>query len=136
MFSHHNFNTKLAYWTLALSSVFGAISLSIITSQLLPQGNTNFISGLVLFLTVILCLNTYFAYRVYKLSKKALVLCLWLYGFQIIGFETQYLSFSSSFGFQINISWSFDNVTLSVNLTAILICFVLYKALKSLRKQS
>jgi hypothetical protein len=134
MFSHHNFKTTLAYWTLAVSSLVGAMTMALVVPQLITSGSETSMYVLVSALLVMLILNTYFAYSIYQRSEKALTLCLWLYGLQIIGFKTEYLSFSLSFGFQLTFSWSFDSFSFSVNLAAIIIWFIVYSALKSVRK--
>ncbi|MBU2057244.1 MAG: hypothetical protein KJ556_06940 [Gammaproteobacteria bacterium] len=135
MFLHHNFNTKLAYWTLAVSSLVGVVTISLMTTQLITNQSATFMHILVSALLAMLVLNTYFTYRLYKLSEKALILCLWLYGVQVVGVETEYLLFSLSFGFQFTFSLSFDSFSLSVNLAALIIWFIVYSALKSVRKQ-
>lgn len=135
MFLYHNFNTRLAYWVLAISSLIGVVTLALMALQLTASESANFMYMLILVLSVMLVFNTYFAYEIYKLSERALTLCLWLYGLQIVGFETEHLSLSMSFGLQLNFSWSFDSFSFSVNLAAIIIWFIVYSALKSVRKQ-
>lgn len=135
MFSHHNFNTKLAYWAMAVSSLIGVVTMTLVASQLIPNQSATYMYILVFALLVILVLNTYFAYKIYKLSEKALTLSLWLYGLQIVGFETEHLTFSLSCGLQLTFSWSVESVSISVNLAAIIIWLIVYSALKSVRNQ-
>jgi len=136
MFLYHDFNTRSAYWVLTANSLIGIVTIALIAFQLITSESATFMYMLISVLSVMLILNIYFAYRIYKLSKKALVLCLWLYGLQIVGFETEQLMFSMSFGLQLNFSWSFDRFSFSVNLAAIIILFIVYSALKSVSKQS
>jgi hypothetical protein len=101
----------------------------------MPDKSATYMYILVSALLVILVLNTYFAYRIYKLSEKALTLSLWLYGLQIVGIETEHLSFSLSLGLQLTFSWSVESVSISVNLASIIIWLIVYSALKSVRNQ-
>lgn len=135
MFSHHNFNTKLAYWTMAVSSLIGVVTMTLVAPQLMPDKSAAYMYILVSGLSVILVLNTYFAYKIYKLSEKALTLSLWLYSLQVVGFETEHLTFSLSCGLQLTFSWSVGSVSLSVNLASIIIWLIVYSALKSVRNQ-
>ncbi|SEA98428.1 hypothetical protein SAMN04488051_11182 [Alkalimonas amylolytica] len=130
MFESHNKYTILTYWTLALSSVVGFV----VMGMLIPsatQNQTLLMYILISVLSVMLLLNTYLAYKVFKRSVFALKWCLWLYGLQIIGFETANWGFSLIFGLQINISWAIGESSLTINLMAIIIWFLVFKALRS-----
>lgn len=135
MFLQHNFKTRLAYWAVALSSVIGVVSLTLIASQLITTATATLVYVLIYFLFAMLILNTFFAYKIHKRSKKALMLCLLLYGIQIFGFETEHLAFSLNFGFQLTISVPFYRFSLSANFAAVIIWLIVYSALKSVRKQ-
>jgi hypothetical protein len=89
------------------------------------------IYGLVAILSLMLILNTYFAYRIYKRSISALKWCLWLYGLQIIGFETENYALSLTFGMKFTITWSYETTNITFNLLAIVIWFLVLKALRS-----
>jgi hypothetical protein len=82
-------------------------------------------------LSAMLLLNTYLAYKVFKRSYSALKWCLWLCGLQIIGFESADWAFSLIFGLQLTISWEIGESSLTINLMAIIIWLLVFKALRS-----
>ena len=130
MFESHNKFTKLSYWLLALSSLSGFIFMGMLFPILVDEQPT-LIYGLVVVLSLMLILNTYFAYRVYKRSISVLKWCLWLYGLQIIGFETDNYALSLTFGMKFTVTWSYETTSITFNLLAIAIWFVVLKALRS-----
>jgi hypothetical protein len=130
MFGSHNIFTKLSYWLLALSSLSGFIFMGMIFPSLVDEQPT-LVYALVVILSLMLILNTYFAYRIYHKSISALKLCLWLYGLQVIGFETENWALSLTFGMKFTISWSYETTNITINLLAIAIWFVVFKALRS-----
>ncbi len=78
-----------------------------------------------------LALNTYFAYLIYKRSLRALKLCLWLYGLQIIGFETENWALSLNFGMNVSMSFVYNSTLVTINLLAIVIFMVILLAYRS-----
>lgn len=130
MFESHNKFTKLSYWLLGLSSLSGFIFMDMFFPSLVDEQPT-LIYALVAILSLMLILNTYFAYRIYHHSVSALKWCLWLYGLQIIGFETENWALSLTFGMKFNITWTYETTNITINLLAILIWFLVLKALRS-----
>ena len=130
MFESHNKFTKLSYWLLALSSLSGFIFMGMFIPSL-DSGQPIVIYVLVVILGLMLILNTYFAYRIYHRSISVLKWCLWLYGLQIIGFETENWAFSLTFGMKFTISFTHETTNITINLLAIVIWFVVFKALRS-----
>ena len=131
MFEYHNKFTKLSYWLLALSSLSGFIFMGMLFPSLVDEQPT-LIYGLVAVLSLMLILNTYFAYRIYKHSLSALKWCLWLYGLQVIGFETENYALSLTFGMKFTVTWTYETTNITFNLLAIAIWFVVLKALRSI----
>lgn len=130
MFESHNKFTKLSYWLLALSSLTGFIFMGMFLPSLFDAQPT-LVYALVAILSLMLILNTYFAYRIYRHSTSALKWCLWLYGLQIIGFETENWALSLTFGMKFTITWTYETTNITINLLAIVIWFVVLKALRS-----
>ncbi|MDQ2077118.1 hypothetical protein [Marinimicrobium sp. ABcell2] len=132
MFGEHNRLTKTSYWLLAISSLAGFVFMALVLPQL--AWDTPWISyALVTALGLMLVLNTYFAYLIYKRSLKALKLCLWLYGLQIIGFETENWALSLNFGMNVSVSWMYKSTEVTINLLAIVIFVVIFLAYRSVR---
>lgn len=130
MFESHNKFSKLSYWLLALSSLSGFIFMGMFFPSLVDEQPT-LIYALVAILSLMLILNTYFSYRIYHRSISALKWCLWLYGLQIIGFETENWALSLTFGMKFIVTWSYETTNININLLAIIIWFVVLKALRS-----
>lgn len=138
MFEEHNKLTKASYWLLAISSLVGFAFLGMLLPQLTwDQPWLSYVIATVL--SLMLICNTYFAYRIYKRSIKALKFCLWLYGLQILGFETENWAFSLNFGMNASISWVYESNEVTINLLAIVIfvvVFFAYRSIKSANKLS
>ena len=131
MFEEHNKLTKASYWLLAISSLVGFAFLYVILTQL--QWDQPWVTYVVsAVLSLMLIFNTYFAYRIYKRSVRALKFCMWLYGLQIIGFETENWAFSFNFGMNISVSWAYESTEVTINLLAILIFIVIFLAYRSI----
>lgn len=132
MFEEHNKLTKASYWLLATGSLVGFVFMAVALPQL--TWDTPWISCVILaVLSLMLTLNTYFAYLVYKRSLKALKLCLWLYGLQVIGFETENWALSLNFRMNISVSWSFNSTEVTINLLATVIFVVMLLAYRTVR---
>ena len=130
MFASHNKYTKLSYWILAISSIIGFIVMGMLIPSV-TQNQPVLMYILVSVLSTMLLLNTFFAYKVFKRSVSALKWCLWLYGLQIIGFESANWAFSLTFGLQFTITWAIGETSVTFNLMAIVIWFLVFKALRS-----
>ena len=131
MFKLHNKYTKTSYWLLAASSISGFIMMGMLLPSLM--GNQLILTYIVVsVLSLMLLLNTYLAYQVFKKNKSALKWCLWLYGLQVVGFESANWGLSLTFGMQLTVTWSIGEANITFNLLAIVIWFVVYKALHSL----
>jgi len=127
MFEEHNKLTKASYWLLGLSSLVGFAFVGMLLPQLTwDQPWLSYVIAAILCLMLI-C-NTYFAYRIYKRSIKALKFCTWLYGLQILGFETENWAFSLNFGMNASISWAYESNEITINLLAIAIFVVVFLA--------
>lgn len=132
MFNHHNKYTKISYWILGGSSLVGFAFIGILLSSL-TDAQPLLVYGISALLSSMLILNTYFAYRIFKKSTKALRLSLWLYGLQIIGFESENWELSLNFGMNVSVTWSYGTTNITFNLLAIIIFLVVFKALKSVK---
>ncbi len=129
---HHNKYTKLTYWLLGLGSCLGLVFLWAL-ALMFASGQPLFIWGLAIVLTLMLGINSYFAYQIYRKNFKVLKWVMWLYAFQIIGFETENWAYSFSFGLQLNVSLPLGSAKVVINLFSILILFVVYKAIKGIQ---
>jgi len=130
MFEEHNKLTKTSYWLLAISSLVGFIFVAATLPQL-TWGAPWVSYALAAALSLMLALNTYFAYLIYKRSIKALKLCFWLYGLQIIGFETENWALSLNFGMNVSVSFVHNSTLVTINLLAIVIFVVILLAYRS-----
>jgi len=133
MFEHHNKYTRTSYWLLSISSLAGFLIMGMFLPSLGGEQPV-LIYGIEILLSIMLLLNTYFAYRIFKKSTRALKLCLWLYGLQIIGFETENWALSLNFGMDASLTWSYESTNITFNLLAIIIWFAVFKALRSVTK--
>lgn len=132
MFEKHTNFTRAAYIIIGLNSLIGLLSLAVISS-FLSEFKLDFQYITTLFLSILLFLNVYFAFLIYKKKLFMLKFCLWLYGFQIIGLKTDNFEFSLVFGTKLEVTWSIGSFNLMFNIMAFIILFVLFKALSSLK---
>lgn len=130
MFESHNKYTILSYWTLALSGGVGFVAMGMLIPSV-TQNQPLLMYILISVLSAMLLLNTYLGYKLFKRRFSALKWCLWLYGLQIIGFESADWAFSLIFGLQLTISWEIGESNLTINLMAIIIWLLVFKALRS-----
>lgn len=137
MFDIHTRLTKLACWLMAFNCVVGAITLAIVlpTFQSVVEDFSASAILVVLFI-MLLVFNFYLVYRVYQKSVRALKISVWLYVLQIISIETEFFSFYLNTGLQLTLSWSFENVVLSINFAALAISLLLHKAYKGVAYQN
>jgi len=133
MFQHHNKYTKASFVILCLSSLVGLIFMGMFLPSLTAEQPV-LIYILSAVLSLMLLLNTYFAYQIYRRSMPALKLCLWLYGLQILGFETENWALSLNFGMNFSVSWEYETTNITINLLAIIIWFVVFMALRSVNQ--
>jgi len=91
--------------------------------------------GIPFVLSIMLLLNMYLAFRIYKKSTRALKACLWLYGLQILAsYETDNSSYSLNLGMNISLNWSYKSLSISINILALMIFLVVFMALYSVVK--
>lgn len=131
MFLSHTKYTKLAYLTIVANSLLGFLSLGAII-PLLTDFELNFTYIVTSVLVLMLFVNLYIAYLIYKRSFFVLKLCLWLYGLQIFAFDFGSFSFSMIFGTKFLLTWSIGNFSISFNIFALVIWAIVKKALLSL----
>lgn len=130
LFESHNLYSKLTYLIVGFSSVVGVLYLVLFFSSLEnSQGMLPWIIGGVLGL--MLCLNTLFAYRIFKKSRFALIGVALLYLLQIVSIESPQWAFSVSFGMQVTLSWQVDEVTVGINFLALMISALALVAVRS-----
>ncbi|MES2604861.1 MAG: hypothetical protein V4603_07980 [Pseudomonadota bacterium] len=138
MFEKHNKLTRTSYWLIAASSLAGFFSMAaVLPSFMAEHSGISYVLGTAL--SLMLLLNTYFAYLIYKRSLRALKLCLWLYGLQIIGFETDSWAFSLNFGMNVSVGWTYGSTAITLNLLAIAIfafIFLSYRSVATANKSN
>lgn len=133
MFEKHNKLTRISYWLLTINGLIGFALIGSILPQL--TWNLPWISYVIVaMLCLILIFNTYAAYAIYKRNFKALKLCMWLYGVQIVGFETENWAFSLNFGMNASISWVYETNEITINLLAIVIFTLVFLSYRSINK--
>lgn len=136
MFQEHNKLTKTTYWLLAISSIVGLIVLTAFMPQFL-HGEPWPIYALTAVVVLMFIINTYLAYLVYVRSVKALQICVWLYGLQIVGFKTENWTFSLAFTVNPTVSIvGLGSTVIVVNLAAIAIFCVIVSAYRSIKDDS
>ena len=133
MFKRHNKYTIAMYSVLGVSSFIGFYVLGMLYTTF---GNdqpllTYVVVGI---LSVMLLLNTYFAYLIYKGSLRALRFSFWLYAVQILGFDTGYWALSLNFGMNLSISFNYETTDVTINMLAIIICVIAHLAYRSIAK--
>ncbi|MBD1390661.1 hypothetical protein IC617_14580 [Neiella sp. HB171785] len=124
--------TRIAIIALIVSSVLGVLILGSLYqyfSQLTDMSFFSLFFALLVPLGVLI--NLFVAYKIHKGSFKFIKLAFWLYIIQVLGFETPNYGFSFTLGFSFNITWSIYDVSIIINLFAILMSIILYKALRS-----
>ena len=133
MFENHLKRTK---FLLFLQGISVAVTLFLL-STLLAQ--VNHLSSSSLFLTfaivlVMLSLNLSSFYGLLKKKLWVFKLMIVLYLIQMIGIETPNFSLAFSFGVEVPISVNVNEVTVSLNLLAILVVWLSYTSLNLLKK--
>ena len=128
MFDQHSGYSRAVYILLAINSLAGIAFTGAILPQLVPE--SDFIETVLVTVPVLL-INTYFAYRIYKKSGKALKLSAWFYSLQIIGIETDSVAFSLDSGMRILLVWENEGIQFAVNLLAMVTLIVILLALRN-----
>lgn len=82
---------------------------------------------------LIVSLNIASFYGLFKKQLWSLKLIMGLYFIQLIGIETPDFSFALSTGVKLPISVTFNELTVTLNLLAVLVLWVSYSSLKSLK---
>jgi hypothetical protein len=134
MFEEHNRLTKATYWLLAISSLVGFVIITVFTPQFIREQPWP-LYVLTAASSLMLILNTYLAYLVYTRSLKALQLCLWLYGLQVVGLKTEnFLALHLTFTVNPTMSLgTLGSTQITINLLAVAIYIVILSAYRSVR---
>ncbi|ENJ1793150.1 hypothetical protein AB0557_004365 [Vibrio parahaemolyticus] len=133
MFENHLKRTK---FLLFLQGISVAVTLFLLFTLL---AQVNHLSSSSLFLTfaivlVMLSLNLSSFYGLLKKKLWVFKLMIALYLIQMIGIETPNFSLAFSFGVEVPISVNVNEVTVSLNLLAILVVWLSYTSLNLLKK--
>ncbi len=132
MFEFHIKRTK---FLLVLQGI-ALIGISLISFAVLSQMSQFPFSDLLFVLLPILLivsLNIASFYGLFKKQLWSLKLIMGLYFIQLIGIETPDFSFALSTGVKLPISVTFNELTVTLNLLAVLVLWVSYSSLKSLK---
>ncbi|MCR9967288.1 hypothetical protein [Vibrio antiquarius] len=133
MFENHLKRTK---FLLFLQGIFVAVTLFLLFT-LLAQVNQLSSSSLFLAFAIVLVMLSLNLSSFYGLLKKKLwvfKLMIALYFIQMIGIETPNFSLAFSSGIEVPISVNVNEVTVSLNLLAILVVWLSYTSLNLLKK--
>ncbi|EGQ7650464.1 TPA: hypothetical protein ACPJ0G_004759 [Vibrio alginolyticus] len=133
MFENHLKRTK---FLLFLQGISVSVTLFLLFT-LLAQVNQLSSSSLFLTFAIVLVMLSLNLSSFYGLLKKKLwvfKLMMTLYFIQMIGIETPNFSLAFSFGVEVPISMNVNEVTISLNLLAILVVWLSYTSLNLLKK--
>ncbi|MBS9816439.1 hypothetical protein [Vibrio alginolyticus] len=133
MFENHLKRTK---FLLFLQGISVSVTLFLLFT-LLAQVNQLSSSSLFLTFAIVLVMLSLNLSSFYGLLKKKLwvfKLMMALYFIQMIGIETPNFSLAFSFGVEVPISMNVNEVTISLNLLAILVVWLSYTSLNLLKK--
>ena len=127
-----NSYTKAAFAALIIASVLSlVVSLSLLQSFF----EANRIAQIFLLLTVLgICINLFVAYKIFQGKIGFIKLAFWVYVVQILSFDIGDWAFSLLLGFSFHISFSIGDSSITVNFFAILMAFLLFKAMQSANK--
>ena len=96
----------------------------------------NRIAQIFLLLTVLgICINLFVAYKIFQGKIGFIKLAFWVYVVQILSFDIGDWAFSLLLGFSFHISFSIGDSSITVNFFAILMAFLLFKAMQSANKK-
>ena len=81
-----------------------------------------------------ICIDLFVAYMIFQGKTGFIKLSFWLYVVQILSFDIGDWGFSFIWGFTFHILISIGDALITVNLFAILMAFLLFKAMQSVNK--
>jgi hypothetical protein len=123
---------KIAIVALIIASILSAAVLG--ASSFLFLGHESaelFVIVMSLLGLIVIFINLFIAFKVYKGNFKCIKVAFWLYVVQILSIEALNFSFYFSLGFTLLLSWSIGSVTVTLNLFAIFMSVLLYKVMKN-----
>ncbi|TOA10971.1 hypothetical protein CGK33_24145 [Vibrio parahaemolyticus] len=133
MFEYHLKRTKFLLFLQGISVVVTLFLLFTLLSQVTQLSSSSLFLAFALVL-VMLSLNLSSLYGLLKKKLWAFKLMMALYFIQMIGVETPNFSLAFSSGVEVPISVNVNEVTVSLNLLAILVVWLSYTSLNLLKK--
>ncbi|EGR2205867.1 TPA: hypothetical protein I7774_21695 [Vibrio vulnificus] len=133
MFEYHLKRTKFLVFLQGISVVVTLFLLFTLLSQVTQLSSSSLFLAFALVL-VMLSLNLSSLYGLLKKKLWAFKLMMALYFIQMIGIETPNFSLAFSSGVEVPISVNVNEVTVSLNLLAILVVWLSYTSLNLLKK--
>ncbi|AVH25775.1 hypothetical protein AL468_00230 [Vibrio diabolicus] len=133
MFEYHLKRTKFLLFLQGISVVVTLFLLFTLLSQVTQLSSSSLFLAFALVL-VMLSLNLSSLYGLLKRKLWAFKLMMALYFIQIIGVETPNFSLAFSSGVEVPISVNVNEVTVSLNLLAVLVVWLSYTSLNLLKK--
>nr|OEF14269.1 hypothetical protein A132_10125 [Vibrio kanaloae 5S-149] len=133
MFEYHLKRTKFLLFLQGISVVVTLFLLFTLLSQVTQLNSSSLFLAFALVL-VMLSLNLSSLYGLLKKKLWAFKLMIALYFIQMIGIETPNFSLAFSSGVEVPISVNVNEVTVSLNLLAILVVWLSYTSLNLLKK--
>ena len=124
-----NKHIDLAFYSLLVGSALSIfVAFGIYTN--LPDGQ-----WLLLFTLSTISLSLFIAFKIRQGKPKFLKLAFWLFAIQIVSFDFGDWAFSLILGFSFHISWAIGESEVTVNSFAILMTFILYRAINTEKYQ-
>ena len=133
MFEYHLKRTKFLLFLQGISVVVTLFLLFTLLSQVTQLSSSSLFLAFALVL-VMLSLNLSSLYGLLKRKLWAFKLMMALYFIQIVGVETANFSLAFSSGVEVPISVNVNEVTVSLNLIAVLVVWLSYTSLNLLKK--
>ena len=133
MFEYHLKRTKFLLFLQGISVVVTLFLLFTLLSQVTQLSSSSLFLAFALVL-VMLSLNLSSLYGLLKRKLWAFKLMMVLYFIQIVGVETANFSLAFSSGVEVPISVNVNEVTVSLNLLAVLVVWLSYTSLNLLKK--
>ncbi|AMJ93312.1 hypothetical protein AVL56_02665 [Alteromonas stellipolaris] len=125
---------KIAIVALVISSALSTLVLVGTLKFFSNYENTDpLLVTMTLLVLIVIFINLFIAFKVYKGNFKGIKIAFWIYVLQILSIKTLSFSFYLSLGFTLLVSWSIGSITLTFNLFAIFMSVLLYKVMSSVR---
>ena len=125
---------KIAIVALVISSALSTLVLVGTLKFFSNYENTDpLLVTMTLLVLIIIFIDLFIAFKVYKGNFKGIRIAFWIYVLQILSIKTLSFSFYLSLGFTLLVSWSIGSITLTFNLFAIFMSVLLYKVMSSVR---